>query len=506
MGADKMASEERLKEDAAMREANEKQIVLTEETGPRLRKTHKGEEFVGGDDAPLSDEFRAPPRREREDIPESKSGVPQSPRGEGQAVVELPEDMGQRAPLAVDTSGTPMDGVRRQSSFDINSVFDKVRSPQAEQQAFLQRRQSSIRPPQETPRQGPGDDADIDRLLKDEDQDTHMTGTEPGIVWQGTLQMQQMNPIEATARFVAGGDFGQVLPWTKLLPSVLPIKGRIEKQKGDEYIRSLAITGSHDVCVLALTPTTADSQNIMSHVYEYFHPRDRWGVVPVTTVENDTVRDLYVVPLEPGGGDLPPFLDMLEYCTIETPRKDPMMLLALIAKLPDTKPGAEVNPFESHAAQSTPSGPGLFNGPPNGASPSPLTNPHGPQYSPMAPNFPPNQTFDNGNPSNPHFQHAQLPPNNGYVHTQPGAQMHHAYSPTPPAPFAPLAIKILGAYLTAPVIARILASSEGGATMTEEQMTNLKHIMDTVPDAQKDFGVFQKHLATSFQPVQSQPQ
>ena len=84
--------------------------------------------------------------------------------------------------------------------------------------------------------------------------------------------------------------------------------------------------------------------------------------------------------------------------------------------------------------------------------------------------------------------------------------MHHAYSPTPPAPFAPLAIKILGAYLTAPVITRISASSEGGATMTEEQMTNLKHIMDTVPDAQKDFGVFQKHLATSFQPVQSQPQ
>ncbi|PVH95660.1 SPOC-domain-containing protein [Periconia macrospinosa] len=504
MGADKMASEERLKEDAAMREANEKQMVLTEETGPRLRKTHKGEELVGDDDAPLHDDFRAPPRREREEAAESKPPAPPSPPRDGQAVVELPEDLGQRAPLAVDTSGTPVDGVRRTSNFDINSVFDKVRSPQADQQAFIQRRQSSIKT-QEPPRQGPGDDADIDRLLKDEDQDVHMGGTDSGVVWQGGLQMQQMEPIEITARFVAGGDFGQVVPWNKLLPSLLPIKGRIENQKGDDYIRSLAITGSHDVCVLAITPTTAGGLESMEAVYNYFHPRQRWGVIPVPAGENEIVRDLYVVPLEPGPSSLPPFLDMLEYCVIETPRKEPMMLLALVAKLPENKPAADANPFESGAVQSTPSGqapqPGqLFNGAPNGASPSPLPNPHGPQYSPMAPSFP---AFDNGNtPShNNNFPQAPPPHNNGYVHTQPGAQMAQALSPTPPAPFSPLAIKYLGEYLQAPVIAKILASSEGGANMTEEQMANLRHIMETVPRAQSDFNVFQEHLATSFKPV-----
>ncbi|CAI6331844.1 unnamed protein product [Periconia digitata] len=501
MGAEKMASEERLKEDAAMREANEKQIVLTGETGPRLRKTHKGEELVGGDDAPLNDDFRAPPRRDREEVVDPKPSVQQSPPRDGQAIVELPEDLGQRAPLAIDTSGTPVDGVRRTSNFDINSVFDKVRSPQADQQAFLQRRQSTIKP-QDTPRQGPGDDADIDRLLKDEDQDVHMGGTDSGVVWQGNLQMQQMEPFEATARFVAGGDFGQVVPWSKLLPTVLPVKGRIENKKGDDYIRNLAFTGSHDVCVLALTPTSADGRGSLDTIYSYFHPRQRWGVIPVPAGENEIVRDLYVVPLEPGPSSLPPFLDMLEYCVIETPRKEPMMLLALVAKLPESK-STDAHAVQTPSVSAPPPGQ-ASGGPPNGASPSPLTNPHGPQYSPMAPSFPPSPAFNNGNTNS--FQHAPPPhsANNGYSHTQPGAQMPSGPSPTPPAPapFSSLAIQYLGQYLQAPVISRILASSEGGATMTEEQMANLRHIMETVPQAQHDFAVFQEHLATSFKPIQ----
>lgn len=489
MTSEEMASEEKQKEYAAMREANEKQMVLTEETGPRLRKTHKGEEIVGNDDMPTNDDYRAPPPRDRES--EDKIPEPQSPARDGEVAVELPEDLSRRAPLTVETSDTQTDGVRRASTtFDINSVFDKVRSPQNDQQAFLQRRQSSIRAQEKTP-QGPGVDADIDRLLKDEDGDVEMSGyNDPTIVWQGEIKMQQMEAFNAVARFVAGGDFGQVIPWDKLLSSSLPIQGRIESQKGDEYIRGLASTGSHDVCVLALSPVSPEARAVMDHLYSYFQPRDRWGVVPVDKLDNDAMRDLYLIPIPPGGSNLPPFLDMLEYCTIETPRKEHMMLLTLIAKLPDVKPQVPHNqsterypPHEMATGQAAhPVQPP--NVPINGPSPSPLTNPHGPAYSPVGASFPPGPNFGN------HYAQQQ---NNGQ------AQQAPMPTPTPPQPLNPEAVEILGPFIEAPVTVQVL-QNPASASMSKDQLMNLRHIMENVPEARVDFNVFHQHLMQKMAP------
>jgi hypothetical protein len=494
MAPEEMASEEKQREYAAMREANEKQMVLTEEPGPRLRKTHKGEEVVGEDHMPDDNDFRAPPPRDR-DL--DAKPQPQSPSREGQMTVELPEDMGHSGPLAVDTSGTPVDGVRRQSAaFDINSVFDKVRSPQHDQQSFLHRRQSSIRA-QERPQQGPGVDPDVDRLLKDEDNDVDMSDyrSDPSIVWQGTLNMQQMDRFDAVARFVAGGDFGQVVPWDRLLSPSLPIQGRIESTKGDEYIRGLGSTGSHDVCVLALSPVSPEGKEVMDNLYSYFAPRNRWGVVPVEG--NEVVRDLYVIPVPPGGSNLPPFLDMLEHCTIETPRKEQMMLLALVAKLPEIKPPVpQGQTFEQFPPQHTPSHVQATNGPvhgPPGHSPSPLTNPHAPQYSPVGASFSPAQNF----PANSHLPYAPPPPHANGPYSQPQSQ-----SPAPHTglhPRNPKIAEILGPYINMPTIQTIL-NSGAGDSMTDEQMGNLRYIMDTVPEARDDLSKLTQHFAAKIQP------
>ena len=64
MEAEEMASADKQREYAAMREAAEKQMILTDEPGPRLRKTHKGEEIVGEDNVDNQD-FRQPELDER---------------------------------------------------------------------------------------------------------------------------------------------------------------------------------------------------------------------------------------------------------------------------------------------------------------------------------------------------------------------------------------------------------------------------------------------------------
>ncbi|KAF1850111.1 uncharacterized protein K460DRAFT_300823 [Cucurbitaria berberidis CBS 394.84] len=474
MEAEEMASEDKQREYAVMREAAEKQMILTEEAGPRMRKTHKGEELVG-DDTADNHEFKQPNLRERESVDETAM---QSPIGTRPS--ETPADAA-RGPLSLDTSEVQTDSTRRPSTnFDINSVFDKVRSPQHDQQAFIQRRQSSMHMHDKP--QAPVDDADVDRLLKDEDNDVEMSGysSDPTVCWQGSISMQSMESFDAVARFVAGGDFSQVVPWEKLLTNALSVQGRIESAKGDDYIRGIGHTESHEVAILAVSPVTSNGRAIMDHLYNYFHSRGRWGVVPIDNLGNDIMRDLYVIPIEAGGSNLPPFIDMLEYCTIETPRKEHMLLLALIAKLPEVKPATQH--FERYPAQETTAGQAAQTGstvPTNGPSPSPVPNPHGPQFSPVGATFSPGQY---GNPF------AQAPANNG--HQQPQLPAN-----APPHHQTPKALEIFGPYIDAPVIVQILGSNlSQNQAVSELQMINLRHIVEHIPEARTNLSVLTDHL------------
>ncbi|KAF1912088.1 SPOC domain-containing protein [Ampelomyces quisqualis] len=481
MPTEEMASEDKQKEFAAMREAAEKQMILTEEAGPRLRKTHKGEEIVGEDNFD-SHEFKQPTQREKDTGPDD--APMQSP-----VSYRPPESPAETTnPIPLDTSGTPTDTMRRPSAnFDINSVFDKVRSPQHDQQTFLLRRQNSMQNQERS--QAPVDDADVDRLLKDEDNDVEMSGysSDPTVCWQGAINMQSMQPFDAVARFVAGGDFGQVVPWNKLLANVLSVQGRIESSKGDDYIRGIGHSESYDVAILALSPITTDGRGVMDHFYTYFQSRGRWGVVPVETNHGGIMRDLYIIPIEAGGSNLPPFIDMLEYCTIETPRKEHMLLLALVAKLPEVKP--ELPPtehFDRHPAQDVvptaqmaQPAPSMIAVPHNGPSPSPVGNPHVLQYSPMAVNFPP-----------PQHGHAYLP----------AAAHNGTPQPLPPGTIprhhqVPKALEIMGPYIDAPVIAHILNENlKQNQDVSELQMINLRHIVENNPEARTNLDMLTDHL------------
>lgn len=471
MAPEEMASDEKQREYAAIREANEKQMVLTEEVGPRLRKTHKGEEFVEMEASHQNDEFKQPPPpRDRDE--DEKGAVPPSPAQESHASVELPDDPGRRESFADTMDADP--ARRPSTNFDINSVFAQVKSPVNEQHTFVRQRQASNKSPEKSAH-GPGVDADVDRLLKDEDGDVDMNSfSDESIVWHGQIKMQHMEPFQSVARFVAGGDFGKAISWNKLLASNLPIEGRIEEGKGDEYIRGLASTGSHDVAVLALSPVDSDGRLVMDSLYQYFQPRQRWGVIPVDRLDSEAMRDLYVIPIPAGGSNLPQFMDLLEYCTIETPRKEAMLLLALVAKLPDIQPHPPALAQTPHAApaEQNPMPIPPVTGVP-GPSPSPLTNPHGPAYSPVGSTFTQNVPFNNYPPPQPH---------NGY------AQFGMPQAPQPPADPA----AILGPHINAPVVQAFLQTQ-----MTYDQLQNLKAILDKVPEARDSIAVLGQYLANA---------
>ena len=235
---------------------------------------------------------------------------------------------------------------------------------------------------------------------------------------------------------------------------------------------------------------------MLDHLYEYFHSRGRWGVVPVDHSDtNGILRDLYVIPIEEGGSNLPPFIDMLEYCTIETPRKEHMLLLALVAKLPEAKPQLPpTEHYERYPAQEIAAGqvaqPILHTGPANGPSPSPLTNPHAPQFSPVSAAVP------QGQYSNPFTAHQP----NMVPHQQPTPPING-----PPHHQIPKAVEILGPYIDTPVIVGIL-SAQDSAGISELHLENLRHIVENVPEARNNMEVFLNHLGSRINGPQGQQQ
>lgn len=551
MSSDDMATAEKLKELQAMKEAIERQSLLTEEAGPRLRKTHKGEEWVG------TDNMDAEPPQFTSEVP---AGVED---GKSEPKLPTPNHDVPEIPEHIPTSGTPLstesgaaaqgDSIRRQSNFDLTSVLSKVKSPpNADHQAFAARRQSSMKTQQ--PRQeGPqAADAELDRLLQDEDGDVEMTGlgSDPSIVWRGNLDMHLSGKFDAVARFVAGGDLGEFIPWNQLLRRkapeggevrpedavTLPILGRIESQRGNDYIEGLSATGIHDVGVLAVTPVNDEGQAVFDRMHDYFNSRKRWGVVPPEKMGHDALRDMYLVPVEQGGDELPGFMNMFKYCSIETPRAVPLLLLVIVAKLPEEaqKPPSPPNLYQppgATAAQEIAATHAYTNGAgsahvpamaPPVPSPSPHTNPHAPSYSPMQHNFPPNPAFAaSGSPA---YPTPTMPPmHNGFA--PPHQQHHNGYQPqAPPAPHmqhpqhqqpphpapqqpqqasppqvSPKAIEILGPFIDCNVVRHILSVQRD---ITDEQLRNLRAVVEKEPAARDDMNAFAHHLGLKMQQQQ----
>ena len=474
MSSEDMASEDKQREYAALREENDKQVVLVEEKGPRIRKTHKGEELIDDDNqanrGAEESVFTVPERRHRDSVQEEKAaGDADSPMDTGSPMrVELPEDVGKTRPLTVDTSAPPSATSARHpsSAFDVKEVWRHVRSPDQEQQAF-HRRQSSFTVHSQQ-QEGPGDDADVDRLLKDEDNDEEMYSPadysgDSTVCWHGTVDMPAVGPFAAVTRLVAGGDVGQKIPWNQILPSTIPITGRIEHSKGNDYVSGMRGSATNDVAVLFISPVNKDGRARIDKLFDYFFSRGRWGVVPPEKLGHDAARDLYVIPIAAGADPLPSFLDMLEYCTVETPRPHNILLLALIARTKTPANSADNTPSLHQTLDGTaPGGPLATPAAPNHVYPSlPGSVPHpGPQFSPVTGYTPTGANY--GSPYPPAAHHANR-----------------------------LAVQIFDRFIDAPVVVQML---QAAPDMDEIRMRNLKDILAAEPAARTDMMVLQEHL------------
>ena len=494
MSHDDMASKELQEEKAKMMKEVEKQHTLIQEEGPRIRRTHKGEELVD-DQTHVADStdtaFTATIRKRPSEIDTTmKDDSPEPMSTQSTEPVELPERISEPAPetkqpLTVDTQASPqpVPAPERKASapFDINKVWSGVNAQDPE----LRTRQPS-RPSEPTaPPAKQQPDEDIDQLLKDEEPEddepyspVDYSADPNAFVWHGKMSMPNIANFSGRGKHVAGANLSANIPWSQLLSTILTIEGRIHTTKADEYLCGLRYSNTTELSVVAVTPNeNPDDLAQFDKLFKYFTERKRYGVISKNPVAS--VKDTYVVPLEAGTAKKPEFIELLDDCRIDFPSPERMLLLSFVIKLNN-----------SPSAQQTPRAPeiGSLNSPINtgGSQATPISGHPGFQNSPSLPYQPP-QPYSNyaGSPS--HAQGSFVPPQ--------GQQ-----PPYPNQPYGPIGMEAarqaLGELVNAPVITELLSEAPNSGVA---ELSIVKELLLNVPASQTNFAMLRGMLAQRLQ-------
>ncbi|KAL9593703.1 MAG: hypothetical protein Q9179_005743 [Wetmoreana sp. 5 TL-2023] len=518
MSSHDMASKDLQEKTAEMKRAADKQAVLVEQQGPRIRRTHKGEEFVEGPDAqgPTAPDsvFSAPVRRARpsleSDIPRQTSPEPTSPQSP--QAVELPENVETTvasskaaAPLSVDTKAPPRPGAgpERQSSsnFNIQDVWSSISGPDADAQkprpSPPHTEPEKIAPTSQAP--GGSGDADIDRLLKDEDQEeeepyspTEYPAEPNALVWQGKLVMPGVAEFGGQGKHVAGADRSATIPWAQLMTETLNIEGRIPIDRASEYLCGLRFSQTTDVSVVAITPADKeDSKSAFNKLFQYFIDRERYGVVVKNGMKE--VKDVYLVPLEAGVATKPEFVELLEQCTIQAPVPERMLLVTFVVRAHNAPAGQDntPRPHDTAAVQSPVNATGAFQAPTSFPAPTPPVGYHG---SPTGYHNSPSQPQSGF--QHPPQQYAITPPQQSQhpyqmpPHQQ--QQQQQSYQQPSPGPLGMEAAKqALGDLIHVPTVGALLNEAPG-AGIAEFQI--VRELYENVPATKDNFEMLREML------------
>lgn len=346
MNTQDMASEEQQQKDAEIKREAEKQHIIVQEQGPRVRRTHKGEEIVEGDAQAGVSESVFSSAAARRAAAEADSGSPDSPTAGGIASPKI------SAPSAAHSEKKP-DG---RDGADFNGDTARPHSPGGttlddhlfpEVPAHLH---------QSLPSGGKVQvDEEIDNLLKDEEAESPPYSPKDyesgGLIWRGKVSMNPVAEFRSVAKHVGGADLSDRIPWSQMIPSPLVIDGRIDVQLASNYLCGLRFSNTTDVSVVSMNAPGQPADRVeFDKLFNYFTDRKRYGVIGKHPLA--AVKDTYIIPVEAGASKKPEFIELLENNNIEDPLPDRILLVVFVVKTNDhssTTPSEQPTP--SHLSQ-----------------------------------------------------------------------------------------------------------------------------------------------------------
>lgn len=497
-----MATEEQKQKDAEEKQRMEKQHVLVEEQGPRIRKTHKGDEYV---DEPLNaapSAPTAPPAPVRTPSTMDKNSEMKSPQGTNAG------DKTMRKPSATG-KGRPFGDSRRKSSssnFDINKVWSGVQGSPTEGDAPKFPEVSQRASPPRAVDANAGNDPEIDNLLKDEDNESEPYSpkdfSEEGVVWKGKVIGGSLGTFNTVAKFAAGcqPDVENLrLTWSEVIPAEIKLHGRIQPSKADDYLCGLEYSNTTELVIVnILEPKEPQEQAQFTKFFNYLKQKDRYGVGMQHSVP--AIKDIYLLPMEAGQA-LPTVMRALEH-ELPDPVQERSFLVPIVIKWTELPHNAErVRQQQQQIAASTMS-PSV--GPP--VIQTPIT-PH--ESQPMFfDSQPPNQP-QMGQAVNGGFQSAQqtptvptqlsTPPPQPQQQSQASTAQQPTQAPVPSqqSPAATHALQILGPEMSQlPAVVNLIAQAPRAG---ESEFIIIKECIEENAEAGRSLGVLTQMLQQKYQ-------
>lgn len=350
MKPEEMASEELQQKDAEIKREAERQHMIIQEQGPRIRRTHKGEELIEDETQAAATEsvFSTAPRRptlaETDGSPDNQSPI--TPRVPSKS-------HGAEGGRGHSPNGGLQDHVFPEVATDIREPV-----PHGKIQA----------------------DDEIDKLLRDDEPDSPPYSptdfNNDGLVWRGKVAMVPVANFMSSAKHVGGADLSGRIPWSQIAPSTLLIDGRIDIQLASNYLCGLRFSASTDVSVIAVSsPENPTDREGFNKLFEYFQNRKRYGVIGKHPLS--AVKDTYLVPIEAGASAKPEFIELLENNSLDGDINERLLLVVFVVKTgdsnpPSVQPSSHQPSLEPAASASPLTAAGLTpQQPPFGAAPAP---------------------------------------------------------------------------------------------------------------------------------------
>jgi hypothetical protein len=431
MTSGEMASEELQQKDAEIKREAERQHMIIQEQGPRIRRTHKGEELIEDENHGANESVfsRAPRRAPGEGDGSPTEGSPTSPKGP------------QHTRSDSFTRGPSPGGNHHEDVFP--EVAPNVREP--------------------VPSGRVQADAEIDQLLRDDEPYSPPYSpkdfNDDGIIWRGKVTMPPIGEFSSTAKHVGGADLSGRIPWSQLAPSTFFVDGRIDIQRATDYLCGLQFSKSTDVSVIAVSsPDQPEQKAGFDQMFDYFHSRGRYGVIGKHPLS--AVKDTYLVPMEVGTTTMPEFIELLENISLEGPITERILLTIFVVKTGESNPPS-VQPPSHQASQEPP------------VSASPLTanssTPQQPQFVTGVAPTPPHYAGYNSNP----------------------AQSGQFSNQQPSLTGLPAAVQVLGSQVEAPAIQQLLKTAPN---VDMAQLNVVRDILTRQPAAADSYDALMQAL------------
>lgn len=335
-----MATDEQKQKDAEEKQRMDKQHVLIEEQGPRMRKTHKGDEYVDEAQAAAVTSATAPPAPIRKPSAADKDADAKGATGPGDKLMRKP---------SAQAKGRPFGDSRRKSSssnFDIKKVWEGVQGSPTEADVPKFPEVAQRASPTRAVQQNAGNDPEIDNLLKDEENESEppyspRDFSEEGVVWRGKVVGGSLGTFNTVAKFAAGcqPDVPNLgLSWSEVMPAEIKLHGRIQPSKADEYLCGLEYSNTTELVIVnILEPKEPNEQAQFTKFFNYLKQKGRYGVGMQHSVP--AIKDIYLLPMEIGQA-LPTVMNALEH-DFPDPVTERLFLVPIVIKWTELPHNAE---------------------------------------------------------------------------------------------------------------------------------------------------------------------